>query len=63
MFSTHVCEEISATEEILVAVAMGLFLRCLCCMLVVILECASTEIWVAVRSEQQREAVGGCLLC
>lgn len=52
MLSTHKREEVSATEETLVAVAMGLFFHCLCHMLVAKLECASTEIWVAVHSEQ-----------
>jgi len=48
------CEEITAMEQILVAVTISLFFHCLHCMLVVILECASTETQVAVHSEQQR---------
>lgn len=59
MLLTQNREKISATEEILVTVAMDLFFRCLCCMLVVIPQNASTEAWVAVHSEQQRAVTGG----
>lgn len=56
-------EEISGTEEILVAVAMGLFFLCFILYVSGNTGVYCTEAWVAVPPEQQKDAIGDCLLC